>query len=96
MTSCDMIQVKTESWSKHKDKKQRRQKRREIKEFRRKRKQEVDESDLDELAEDARLVKKLRKGKVRICLTRVCVCVMEHPLYPQMKVTAVEISLSTQ
>ena len=62
--TSSLLQPKTESWSKQKDKKDRKQKRQEVKEYKRKRKLAVDEGDLADLASDARLLKKLKKGKV--------------------------------
>ena len=57
-------QPKTESWSKQRERKEKKEKRREYKDRKRKREQEMDEDDLEDLAKDARLVKKLKKGKV--------------------------------
>ena len=59
------MQPKNEPWSKQKAKKERKKKRREIKEMKKKRSHaEMNEDELDDLANDMRLIKKLRKGKV--------------------------------
>lgn len=59
------MQPKNEPWSKQKAKKERKKKRREIKEMKKKRSHaEMNKDELDDLANDMRLIKKLRKGKV--------------------------------
>ena len=83
-----ILQPKVEPWSKQKDKKARKLKRREIKEMKRKRKHVFDDNDLDDLAKDARLLKKLKKGKVwraqesvRCSLDVVRFIVVENAMY---------------
>ena len=62
---CVGLQVKTERWSKQKEKKERKQRRREIKDRKRKLKeQKLDDDDIDDLNSDVRLMKKLKKRKV--------------------------------
>ena len=67
---CDLLsalvrkQARGQAWSKQKEQKQKKQRRREIKELKRKRKNDLDAADLEELADDTRLLKKLKKGKV--------------------------------
>ena len=62
---CANLQVKTERWSKQKEKKERKQRRREIKDRKRKLKeQKLDDDDIDDLNSDVRLMKKLKKRKV--------------------------------
>ncbi|KAK3743382.1 hypothetical protein QZH41_002130 [Actinostola sp. cb2023] len=51
-------------WSKNKDRATNRAKRKARKEFQRKQKHKFDENELDELADEARLVKKLKTGKI--------------------------------
>ncbi|XP_071495241.1 ATP-dependent RNA helicase DDX55-like [Diadema antillarum] len=55
---------KTVAWSKNKEKKEKKKDRKQRKEASKKRKQQFDEADLDELADDVRLMKKLKKGKI--------------------------------
>ncbi|XP_031555009.1 ATP-dependent RNA helicase DDX55-like [Actinia tenebrosa] len=52
------------SWSKNKERSIRRAKRKARQEFKKKQKHKFDENDLDELAAEARLVKKLKTGKI--------------------------------
>ena len=67
----------TVSWSKTMEKKDRKKTRREIKELKRKRKMaELDDDELEDLAKDARLVKKLKTGKVSVVLLLVNYIVM--------------------
>ncbi len=68
---------KKEAWSEKKDQKNRRKEKRLVKmeqrEKRNKKKRAaaIDDEDWDELARDARLLKKLKRGKVR-CITLLC------------------------
>ena len=57
-------QVQTTSWSKQTERKDRKVQRREVKAKKLKRKIEMNEDELDDLANDARMLKKLKKGKV--------------------------------
>ncbi|XP_030830917.1 ATP-dependent RNA helicase DDX55 [Strongylocentrotus purpuratus] len=56
--------VKTVAWSKNKEQKEKKKERKQKKVAAKKRKQEFDESELNELADDVRLLKKLKKGKI--------------------------------
>lgn len=53
-----------QAWSRNKDRVLKRAKRNARKEFQRKQKHKFDENDLDELADEARLVKRLKTGKM--------------------------------
>lgn len=55
---------KTVAWSKNKEQKEKKKDKKQRKEASKKRKQELDERDLNELADDVRLLKKLKKGKI--------------------------------
>ncbi|EDO41335.1 predicted protein [Nematostella vectensis] len=54
----------TVAWSRNKERQIKREKRRARREFQRKQKHKFDQNDLDELASEARLVKKLKQGKI--------------------------------
>ncbi|XP_063971362.1 ATP-dependent RNA helicase DDX55-like [Lytechinus pictus] len=55
---------KSVAWSKNKEQKEKKKERKQKKEAAKKRKQQFDENDLNELADDVRLLKKLKKGKI--------------------------------
>ncbi|KAK2185955.1 hypothetical protein NP493_218g04013 [Ridgeia piscesae] len=59
------VKVQTVPWSKAKERKEKKKCRREGRQLRKKRKMaELDDDELEDLAKDARLVKKLKKGKI--------------------------------
>lgn len=53
-----------QSWSKNKERALKRAKRKARRDFQRKQKHKFDDNELDELADEARLVKKLKTGKI--------------------------------